>query len=393
MKLKTKTGEMLVLDEEQTAWKGESAKSDTSITVSEADELLEKGDLEMVADESEIQESISEAEEPKATPLKKKKKKVPGSGEVEVLEDDDEDEDEDDDEKKEEFPPKKKAKKGDEEEDGDEADEDEDDEVEEDGKSKKVAKTKKEEIEIEVDVSQDVDALFDGQDLTEDFKKRTALVFETAVKAHVKANLSKIEEKMEENLAEQTASQLTDITEKLDGYLDYMVSEWLEENEQAVESGLKNEILEGFVSGMQKLFAENYIEIPNEKYNVVDEQAKEIETLKESLDAEMNKNVEAKTKLADATAEKIFREVTETLTETQKAKMKSLAEGVEFDDAETYAEKLNTLKGTYFPSEAEKEEVIAEDGASAPTEGVMTDAMKKVMASLSQSREPSILGA
>ena len=390
MKLKTKTGEMLVLDEEQTAWKGESAKSDTSITVSEADELLEKGDLEMVAEESEIQESISEAEEPKAIPLKKKKKKVDGSGEVDVVED--EEEDDDDDEKKEDKTSKKA--KATEEEDGDEADEDEDDEVEEtkDAKSKKVA-TKKEEIEIEVDVTDDVNALFDGQDLTEDFKKRTTLVFETAVKAKVKENLSKIEERMEENLAEQTASQLTDITEKLDGYLDYMVTEWLEDNEQAVEHGLKNEILEGFVSGMQKLFAENYIEIPNEKYNVVDEQAKEIETLKESLDKEMNKNVEAKTKLADATAEKIFREVTETLTETQKAKMKSLAEGVEFDDAETYAEKLETLKATYFPSEAEKEEVIAEDGASAPSEGVMTDAMKKVMASLSQSREPSILGA
>ena len=397
MKLKTKTGEMLVLDEEQTVWKGESAESDTSITVSEADELLEQGDLEMVAKDSEITETSKakseNAAEPKTTPLKKKKKKVDGAGEVEVLEDDDEDEDDDDDEKKEEFPPKKKAKKGDEEEDGDEADEDEDDEVEEDGKSKKVAKTKKEEIEIEVDVSQDVDALFDGQELTEDFKKRTTLVFETAVKAHVKANLSKIEEKMEENLAEQTASQLTDITEKLDGYLDYMVTEWLEENEQAVENGLKNEILEGFVSGMQKLFAENYIEIPNEKYNVVDEQAKEIEALKESLDNEMNKNVEAKTQLADATAEKIFREVTEDLTETQKAKMKSLAEGVEFEDAETYAEKLNTLKATYFPSEAEKEEVIAADGSDGASEGMMTDAMKKVMASLSQSREPSILGA
>ncbi len=379
MKLKTKTGETLVLDEEQKVWKGDSDKSDTSMSVSEADELLEKGDLEMVAEDSEITEAdpnLDEAEEPKAKPLKKKKIKVDGSGDVEVFEDDDEDKDKD--------------KDKDEEDDGDEADEDEDDEVEE---KTKAAKAKKEEIEIEVDVSDDVNALFDGQDLTEDFKKRTTLVFETAVKAKVKENLASIEKKMEENLAEQTASQLTDITEKLDGYLDYMVTEWLEANEKAVESGLKNEILEGFVSGMQKLFAEHYVEIPSEKLNIVDDQAKEIETLKESLDTEMNKNVEAKTQLADATAEKIFREVTETLTETQKAKMKSLAEGVEFDDAETYAEKLNTLKGTYFPSEAEKEEVIAEDGASAPSEGVMTDAMKKVMASLSQSREPSILGA
>ena len=383
MKLKTETGETLVLDEEQKAWKGESAESDTSITVSEADELLEKGDLEMVADESEITEAdVSEAEEPKTTPLKKKKKKVDGAGEVDVLEDEDEDEDEKDESKK---------VKSTDEADGDEADEDEDDEVEE--KATKSAKTKKEEVEIEVDVTEDVNALFDGQDLTEDFKARTTLVFETAVKAKVKENLKSIEEKMEENLAKQTADTLADITEKLDGYLDYMVTEYIEENVHAIEHKQKNEILEGFVSGMQKLFAEHYIEIPNEKYNVIDEQAKEIDDLKGTLDAEMNKNIEAKSQLADASAEKIFREVTDTLTETQKAKMKTLAEGVEYDDAESYTEKLNTLKETYFPSEAEKEEVIATEGSSDSSDGVMTDAMKKVMASLSQSREPSILGA
>ena len=375
MKLKTETGEMLVLDEETQVWKGEEEESTTSITVSEADELLEKGDLEMVADSSEIEtaeESLEEAGEPKGKPLKKKKIAVAGSGEVEVHEDDDEDEDD--------------------EADGDEADEDDDDEVEE----TKAKSAKKEEVELEVnvDVEDDVKALFDGQDLTEDFKARTKLVFETAVKAMFKENISSLEEKMQEQLAEQTAAQLADITEKLDGYLDYMVSEWIEDNSKAIEHEQKNEILEGFVSGMQKLFADNYIEVPDERYNVVDEQAKEIETLKEQLDAEMNKNVEAKGKLAEASAEKIFREVTEDLTETQKAKMKSLADGVEFEDAETFAEKLNTLKKTYFPSEAEKEEVVAEEGANGTSsEVVMSDAMKKVMASLSQTRETSILGA
>ena len=375
MKLKTETGEMLVLDEETQVWKGEEEESTTSITVSEADELLEKGDLEMVADSSEIEtaeESLEEAGEPKGKPLKKKKIAVAGSGEVEVHEDDDEDEDD--------------------EADGDEADEDDDDEVEE----TKAKSAKKEEVELEVnvDVEDDVKALFDGQDLTEDFKARTKFVFETAVKAKVKENIASLEEKMQEQLAEQTAAQLADITEKLDGYLDYMVSEWIEDNSKAIEHEQKNEILEGFVSGMQKLFADNYIEVPDERYNVVDEQAKEIETLKEQLDAEMNKNVEAKGKLAEASAEKIFREVTEDLTETQKAKMKSLADGVEFEDAETFAEKLNTLKKTYFPSEAEKEEVVAEEGANGTSsEVVMSDAMKKVMASLSQTRETSILGA
>jgi len=374
MKLKTETGEMLVLDEESQVWKGETEESDTSITVSEADELLEKGDLEMVADDSEMTDadSLEEAEEPKAKALKKKKIKVAGSCEVEVEEDDDKDSDDDDDEA-----------------DGDEADEDEDDEVEE-----TKSKAKKEEIEVEVDVEDDVKALFDGQDLTEDFKARTKLVFETAVKAKVKENLVSLEEKMQAQVAEQTASTLAEITEKLDGYLDYMVSEWIEDNSKAIEHEQKNEILEGFVSGMQKLFADNYIEVPEDRYNVVDEQAKEIASLKESLDAEMNKNVEAKGKLAEASAEKIFREVTDELTETQKAKMKSLADGVEFEDAESFTEKLNTLKATYFPSEAEKDEVVAEEGTNGTdSEVVMTDAMKKVMASLSNQREPSILGA
>jgi hypothetical protein len=217
-------------------------------------------------------------------------------------------------------------------------------------------------------------------------------VFETAVKAKVKENLKSIEEKMEAQLAEQTADQLADVTEKLDGYLDYMVSEYIEENVEAIEHKQKNEILEGFVSGMQKLFADNYIEVPDERYNVVDEQAKEIETLKESLDAEMNKNVEAKGKLAEAAVEKIFREVTEELTETQKAKMKTLADGVEFEDSKTFTEKLETLKKTYFPSESEKEEVVAEEGVNGSSE-VMTDAMKKIVASLSNQREPSVLGA
>jgi hypothetical protein len=371
MKLKKETGEMLVLDDEAQTWVAESVESDTSITVSEAEELLEKGELEMVAEDSEISadeaESLDEAEAPKAKALSKKKKSEEGSGNVEVFEG--------------------------EEEDGDEADEDEEDEVEEDSK----ATVKKEEVELVVDVTEDVNALFDGQELTEDFKQRTTLVFETAVKAKVKENLAAIEESMEAKLAEQTEAMLGELTAKLDGYLDYMVQEWVEDNKVAVENGLKNEILEGFVGGLQTLFAEHYIEIPEEKYNVVDEQAKEIEGLKEQLDTEMTKNIEVKTALAEMTAEKIFGDVVEGLTMTQTEKLKTLAEGVEFENAETYAEKLNTLKETYFPSEAEKEEVIAEsteDTATAAGEEVkLDDTMSRYVSSLSNSREKSIFGA
>jgi hypothetical protein len=357
MKLKTETGEMLVLDEAKEFYISETADSDTSIEASEVDALLESGKLEMVAEESD---EVVEATAPKATKLKKKKITAVGA-EVEVFEDEDEDGD----------------------------DKDEDDEVEED---KKVAK---EEVELEVDVKEDMDALFDGQELTEDFKARTTLVFETAVKAKVKANLALIEDKMEAELATKTDALLEDVTAKLDGYLDYMVTEWVEDNKVAVQNGLKNEILEGFVGGLQTLFAENYIEIPEDKFNVVDEQAQEIAGLKEELDAEMNKNIEARKALDEATAKEIFGKVSEELTMTQVEKLNSLAEGVVFEDTDSYTEKLETLKETYFPSEAKKEEVIAEavDAEVSDSEEEMSASMQAIVNSLSQSNKPSILGA
>ncbi len=357
MKLKTETGEMLVLDEAKEFYISETADSDTSIEASEVDALLESGKLEMVAEESD---EVVEATAPKATKLKKKKITAVGA-EVEVFEDEDEDGD----------------------------DEDEDDEVEED---KKVAK---EEVELEVDVKEDMDALFDGQELTEDFKARTTLVFETAVKAKVKANLALIEDKMEAELATKTDALLEDVTAKLDGYLDYMVTEWVEDNKVAVQNGLKNEILEGFVGGLQTLFAENYIEIPEDKFNVVDEQAQEIAGLKEELDAEMNKNIEARKALDEATAKEIFVQVSEDLTMTQVEKLNSLAEGVVFEDTESYTEKLETLKETYFPSEAKKEEVIAEavDAKVSDSEEEMSASMQAIVNSLSKSTDTSIFGA
>lgn len=365
MKLKTETGEMLVLEEEGEAriWVSESPGSNTVLSATDADELIEKGELEMVAEDSDVQE----ADDPKTKKLKKKKTVYPGSGETEVMED--------------------------EEEDGDETDEDEDDEVEE--TSKKVAK---EEIEIEVDVSEDVNALFEGQDLTEEFKAKTTLVFETAVKAKVKEQLVSIEKTMEAKLTEQTGAVLEDVSAKLNDYLDYMIEEWVEENKIAVEHGLKNQILEGFVSGLQGLFAEHYIEIPEEKYNVVDEQAKEIEGLKEQVSTELNKNVEARVALNDAIASKIVSDVTEGLTLTQAEKLKSLAEGVDFDSAEDYTEKLTTLKETYFPSEKKGDEVAGEVVATEVTPEVneesenLSPEMAAIVATLSNTQK-SIFGA
>ena len=373
MKLKTETGEELVLDEASEKYVSESAESDTSIEVSDVDALLESGKVEIVAEDTddvtEVDEATS-ATEPKAKPLKKKKIKADGSGEVEVYEDEDEEDSKDAD---------------------DDDDEDDDDDAKDEAKESKATK---ESVELDFDVQEDIDALFDGQELTEDFKARTTLVFETAVKAKVKENLAAIEAKMEAELTEQTDSILEDVTAKLDGYLDYMVNEWVEENKLAVENGLKNEIMEGFIGGMKKLFTENYIEIPEDKLNVVDEQAEEIATLKEELDVLMNKNIDANASLATATAKEIFSTVSEDLTMTQVEKLKGLAEGVVYEDQETYTEKLETLKETYFPSEAKKDEVIAEGQPEVKTNDEdMSDSMRKVVASLSQSSNTSIFGA
>jgi hypothetical protein len=361
MKLKTETGELLVLDEGKEAYVAESSESSTVVTVAEAEEMIEKGELEMVAEESD---EVVEASDPKAKAVKTKKKKIAGSGEV--MEDEDE-------------------------EDGDESDEDEEDEVDE--TSKKVAK---EEVEITVDVTEDVNALFAGQELSEDFKAKTTLVFETAVKAKVKEQLVSIEETFEAKLVEQSEVVLAEVSSKLNDYLDYMIEEWMTENKLSVEAGLKNQILEGFVGGMQDLFAEHYIEIPEEKYNVVDEQAKEIDSLKVSIDEEIGKNVEARTALNVAHAAKIFSEISEDLTLTQVEKLKTLAEGVEFESSKDYAEKLTTLKETYFPSENAKEEVIAEVAQTKVNEkesGEMSESMKRIVESLSNTKNKSIFGA
>ena len=377
MKLKTETGEELVLDEASEKYISESAESDTSIEVSDVDALLESGKLEIVAEDSDDVTEGASAVEPKAKPLKKKKIKADGSGEVEVYEDEDEDGEDDDD-------------------DDDDAEDEDDDKKKNpfDKKEAKEAKVKKESVELDFDVQEDIDALFDGQELTEAFKARTTLVFETAVKAKVKENLAAIEAKMEAELTEQTDSILEDVTAKLDGYLDYMVNEWIEENKLAVENGLKNEILEGFVDGMKKLFTENYVDVPEDKLNVVDEQAEEIASLKEELDVLLNKNIDANTSLDKATAKEIFSSVSENLTMTQGEKLKALADEVIFEDADTYAEKLETLKGTYFPSEAKKDEVIAEEKSEVNADnGDMTDSMRRVVDSLSQSSNTSIFGA
>jgi hypothetical protein len=209
----------------------------------------------------------------------------------------------------------------------------------------------------DVNVSEDVEAMFAGQDLSEDFTSKATTIFEAAVVSKVNEILESVTIDLEAELEAEKAEIVESMTSRLDDYMEYVVEQWMEENQLAVEQGIKSEIVENFMVGLRNLFAESYIDIPEDKVDLVDELAAKVAELEESVNEEVEKNIASRKELAEAKKAIVLRDVTEGLTESQVVKMKSLAEGVEFDSAEDYAEKLETIKENYFP----QEEVISED--------------------------------
>lgn len=201
----------------------------------------------------------------------------------------------------------------------------------------------------DIDVTEDVQAMFEGtEDLTEEFKEKALIVFEAAVVAKVNEQLEKISTNFEAELAEEIETIKTDLSEQLDSYLDYVVEQWMEENRLAVEQGLKAEMVEDFMKGLKGLFEEHYIDIPDEKIDVVEELASKAEELEAKLNEEISKNVELKQLVEEYTKDQLVESVSEDLTETQKAKFKTLAEGVDFKDQESFVQKLEVIKESYF---------------------------------------------
>ena len=206
----------------------------------------------------------------------------------------------------------------------------------------------------DIDVSEDIAAAFSGSDLSEEFKAQATQIFETAVVSSVNMKLAEIAEQAEEEYAEEMKSIEEGLTTKIDEYLDYVVEQWMEENRLAVESGLRSEVTENFLSGLRNLFAENWIDIPEEKVEVVEELAGEVEHLTASLDEEMQKNIELKKQVEKFEREIAFVEVSEGLTEMQIAKFESLAEAVDYEDAESYKENLETIRMSFFENRSEE---------------------------------------
>ena len=212
---------------------------------------------------------------------------------------------------------------------------------------------KKEAIEKrvkEVDVAEHVEALVNGEgDLSEEFKRKAATVFEAAVKSKIRTEIVRLENEYEEKLKEDVQSATEEMTDKVDTYLNYVTEEWMKENELAIERGLKGEIAEDFISGLKQLFEDHYIDIPDEKYDVLEAQSEKISELESKLSETIEKNVSLKDNNATLVKEQVISEVSEDLADTEIEKFKSLIDDVDYSDEDSFREKLGTLKESYFP--------------------------------------------
>ena len=244
-------------------------------------------------------------------------------------------------------------------------------------KAEEATDAKTEERLKSVDVKEHVDALLNADDsLSKEFKEKAATIFETAVKSKIREEIKRLEEEYQEEVRTEVADTTKSLTEKVDTYLDYVTSEWMKENELAIERGLKGEIAEDFISGLKQLFEDHYIDVPAEKYDVLEAQADKISKLEKKLEETIQQVVEAKKSEGALMKESVKTEVSSDLTETEIEKFDSLAQEVEYTDKESYTEKLKTIKENYFPkkqvmSETAHDEVETGTAVQADIDGPM----------------------
>ena len=258
-----------------------------------------------------------------------------------------------------------------------------------DSKEDKKEMKKESAEEVEIDLSDDVKALVSSDaDLSEEFKDKAATIFETAVKTRIKEQTKILEAQYEEKLASEKETIKEAMTEKVDSYLNYVVEEWMKENELAVERGIRTEIAEDFITGLKDLFKEHYIDVPEEKYNVLDDLTNQNKKLEDKLNEQIEKNVELSKKVSDADRASIVAEISDDLADTEKEKFTSMAENVEYDSAEKFREKLETIKESYFPKKKIEESSSKDDvdsvAANAPTSEGNTDAMAAYTAAITK---------
>jgi len=243
-----------------------------------------------------------------------------------------------------------------------------------------------EEETVEIDIEDDVNALLGGEELSEDFRAKAKTIFEAAINSKVSAVREEIIREHEEKLSEEVEEIKVELQERVDSYLEYVADEWFVENQLAVENGLKADMTESFLEGMKGLFEEHYVQIPEEKYDVLKSMVEKLDDMETKLNEQIEKNISLNKGLAEATADGILESVSDGLAATQKEKLASLAESVEFDSEEEYREKLETLKESYFPHKGatptSKTENLSEGVDSSPesVSGSMASYLKTLSA-------------
>ena len=249
-------------------------------------------------------------------------------------------------------------------------------------------KSKKEEI----DVTEHVDALVAGEaDLSEEFKQKAATVFEAAIKSKVTEIAEEMEVDYQTKFEEETSKQKAELVEKVDSYLNYVVEEWMKDNEVALERGIKGEIAEDFISGLKKLFEDHYIDVPDEKYDVLEDQASKIENLEKKLNEEVEKNVQLTTENSKHVKMQIVAEAAYDLADTAKEKFFKLTEEIEYSSAEDFKQKVETVKESYFGKKSEVNESLEDVAAGTSTDNVdLSNAMAAYTAAISKTKDIKI---
>ena len=245
---------------------------------------------------------------------------------------------------------------------------------------------KKKKMPESVDVKKDVDALLEGEDFSDEFKTKAETIFEAAVSSRI----SEVKETLEEEKTQAIEEAKEDMIDKIDSYLTYVTEEWKKENQLAIERGLKGEIAEDFITGLKSLFEDHYIDVPNEKYDILEAQTKEIEELKAKVNDLMEQDKSTKNRVGELVRESLISEVSKDLAETEKEKFHSLTADVEFSGEESFKEKLSTLKESYFPSEKKVEEVLSEDAESPKTIEADSDAMAAYTAAINKTHKRAV---
>jgi len=245
---------------------------------------------------------------------------------------------------------------------------------------------KKKKIKIsmpEINVKEDIEALVEGEELSEEFKTKASTIFEAAVHQKVMeiatVKIDELEKEYQTNLQEEIVSFRDELTEKVDGYLNYVVEEWMKENELALDSSLKSELTEEFIGGLKNLFTEHYIEVPDEKFDIVESLYDKVEELEGKLNSQIDDNVQVSSELNEYRKNKILEEVCEDLADTQSEKMKSLVEGVSYeDDANDFENKIKTIKESYFPNQTKQDANVEQesDGSEAEETPEMNNIME-----------------